>query len=72
MYYNGYSNKLLANPNNSKNPHTSVNVVIIIDEAIAGSIPTLLSINGIDDPATPAMIKFPVMAVKITRPSIGL
>jgi hypothetical protein len=73
-YPNGHKKYVLWDlykPNNNKNPKTSVNVVIIIDEAIAGSIPILLRTKGIAEPAIPAMIRLPVIAIKITRPSIG-
>ncbi|MNT76592.1 hypothetical protein D3C72_2156220 [compost metagenome] len=38
---------------------------------MAGSIPTLFKISGIPAPVMPAIIRFPVIARKITRPSIG-
>lgn len=67
-----YNNSLLAKPNSNKKPKTSVKVVIMIDEAIAGSIPILFNINGILAPVKPAIIKLPVIAKKITKPSIKL
>ncbi|MNL71934.1 hypothetical protein D3C87_1971670 [compost metagenome] len=38
---------------------------------MAGSIPTLFKINGIPAPVIPAIIRFPVIARKITKPSSG-
>ena len=66
------NNKCVANHNGSKNPAQSVKVVIIMDDATAGSIPTLFNINGIDAPVKPATIKLPVIAKNKTRPSITL
>ena len=54
----------------SKKPNMSVNVVMIIDEAMAGSIPMRLSNKGMDAPVIPATTKLPVIAKKITSPSI--
>ena len=42
----------------------------MIEDAIAGSIPTLFKINGIPAPVIPAINRFPVIARKITTPSI--
>ena len=42
----------------------------MMDEATAGSIPTLFSINGMDAPVSPAIIKLPVIAKNNTKPSI--
>ena len=67
-----YNKSLLANHSGRKNPMQSVNVVMIIDDATAGSIPTLFKISGIDAPVKPATIKLPVIAKNNTRPSIGL
>lgn len=50
----------------------SVNVVMIMDEATAGSIPIRLSNKGIEAPVIPATTKLPVIARKITKPSMGL
>ncbi len=58
-------------PSKSKKPKTSVKVVMMIDEATAGSIPTRFKNRGMAEPAIPAMIKLPVIARKITNPSIG-
>jgi hypothetical protein len=66
-----YNKSLLANHSGSKKPIQSVKVVIIIDDATAGSIPTLFNISGIDAPVNPATIRLPVMAKNNTRPSIG-
>ena len=62
---------LVANHNGSKKPAQSVKVVIIMDDATAGSIPTLFNTNGIDAPVNPATIRLPVIAKNKTRPSIG-
>lgn len=64
--------RLLAKPNKRRKPKTSVNVVIMIDDATAGSIPTLFKIRGIAEPEIPAMTRLPVIAMKITNPSITL
>ena len=66
-----YKIRLVAKPKSNKKPNTSVKVVMMIDEAIAGSIPILFRTKGIAEPAIPAMIRLPVIAMKITRPSIG-
>ena len=44
----------------------------MIDEAMAGSMPMRFKINGIDEPAIPAITRLPIMARNITTPSIGL
>ena len=61
---------MVANHSGSKNPAQSVKVVIMIDDATAGSIPTLFKTNGMVAPVNPAIIKFPVMAKNKTKPSI--
>ena len=66
------NNKCVANHSGSRKPAQSVNVVIIMDDATAGSIPTLFNISGMDAPVSPATIKLPVMAQNKTRPSITL
>ena len=43
----------------------------MIDDATAGSIPTLFNIRGMDDPVKPAITRLPVIARNNTRPSIG-
>ena len=63
--------KLLAKPRRSRKPKTSVKVVIIMEEATAGSIPILLRIRGMAEPEIPAIMRLPVIAIKITRPSIA-
>ena len=45
---------------------------MIIEEAIAGSIPTLFSIRGMVEPEIPAITRLPVIAINITSPSMGL
>ena len=61
----------MANQSGNKNPAQSVNVVIMIDDATAGSIPTLFKTNGIDAPVNPATIRLPVIAKNKTSPNIG-
>ena len=44
---------------------------MMMEDAIAGSIPTLFKSNGIPAPVKPAIIKFPVIAKNITKPNKG-
>src|SRR3569833_2051212 len=59
----------VANHSGSKKPAQSVKVVIIMDDATAGSIPTRFRIKGMDAPVSPATTRFPVIARKSTKPS---
>ena len=62
----------MANHNGKKKPAQSVNVVMIMDDATAGSIPTLFNTNGMVAPVKPAIKRLPVMAKNKTTPIIGL
>lgn len=66
-----YNKSFDAKYNGKKKPKQSVNVVMIIDDATAGSIPTRFNNKGIDAPVNPAMIRLPVMAKNNTTPSMG-
>ena len=44
----------------------------MMDDATAGSIPTLFKINGMPAPDKPATIKFAVIAKNITKPNNGV
>lgn len=58
-----------ARPRNTKNPPTSVHVVINIVAEVAGSLPKLFIMSGITAPATAAINKFITIAIANTSPS---
>src|SRR4051812_13682590 len=64
-----YSSSIPASPSNSRKPQTSVNVVTKIDDATAGSMPNRSNRMGMNAPANPATIRFPVIARNTTSPS---
>ena len=67
-----YNNNLLAKYKGKKKPKQSVKVVMMIDDATAGSIPKRFNNKGIDAPVRPAIMRLPVMAKNNTTPSMGL
>jgi hypothetical protein len=62
----------VASQSGNRKPAQSVKVVIMIDDATAGSIPNLFNIKGIDAPVRPAITRLPVIARNSTIPSFKL
>jgi hypothetical protein len=62
---------MLAKLKNIKNPNISVAVVKNIDDDNAGSICILSNTNGIINPAMPATIKLPIIAIRRT-PTVNI
>ena len=51
-----------------KKPNTSVAVVRKMEEEIAGSRSHFFKANGIKNPKKPAMMRFPIMAIRMISP----
>ena len=68
IFYTNNGKNNFARLKKKKNPRTSVAVVKNIDEDNAGSKCNLCNSNGINKPATPAIIKFPIIAKKMINP----